>query len=149
MFTCVSAVPSDGSFSLAAKTLRNIVADFDGHPVVKYLWVDECDVTQRVHILAALYDDAPVNVYGFRDDDALDVHDGVVRVRRGRRTWPLATTVLQGGRPVVAGHTNAQRVTDAISIAGHLCVPNAPSLSCDVGSRMTHSGWYTTTDYKA
>ena len=142
MFRCIRASPGDNKSSLAATTLRAIVADFDCHPLVDYLWLDECKETMCISVYAHIRDSASVSKYGFRSGDTIQVvSDSCVEVTRGCKTWLLMTSPTCD-RNCVDDVVKCCKMTDAVRVTGMYCVPNAPFLTCEITAKFSCKGWY-------
>lgn len=131
MITCLRfrAIKAAERDRAIASTLHVSAKQFDAHPLVDALYLEEKDdlIIVRVTLRAG----ADASRYGFRDDDRVEIEQGdVVRVTRRGRSW----TMLGTTRPAsVASWPERCTVCDILEVPGSadVRVPNAPHLSAD------------------
>lgn len=128
--------------SAIAQTLHRAAVSIDGHPLVDAAHIRATgDDAGQLEVLVTLRADADAVRYGFDADDAVELQgtSTAIVTRRGR-TYALCLTLRAGN---VSSRTHLRRVSDTLTLADEMCIPNAPTLTCDVRACFDARTWET------
>ena len=138
MVHCVRMIPLEKN--AIARTLHHVVASFNGHPFIETLHI-ESEESGALLVLCTLDHQADVARYGFEATDRC-VSSTATHVTIERRGRFLPLMLSPKGAVEVRLHEGVavdDMLTLEDTVAG--CVPNLPTLSCDVAGRFDARLW--------